>query len=234
VNAAALLALQDIDSALDSITHQRPRLPEGAAHGEALAVLATLQSRAAAAQVRIDAALAAIEESEHVAADLTRKRTRLESQLKTVIAPREAEALMHQIGTINHQRGELDDHELAALDEQAAGETDLATVTDELPVVEQAVTDAKAALDAVLASLDADAAALHAARDATVAEMPDDQHALYERVRKQFHGIGVTRLVGSHCSGCHMDLSPRELDLVKAVPVGEPAECPQCGRIMVR
>jgi len=31
-----------------------------------------------------------------------------------------------------------------------------------------------------------------------------------------------------------MDLSPRELDIVKAVPADTLAECPQCGRIIVR
>ncbi|MEQ1701311.1 MAG: C4-type zinc ribbon domain-containing protein [Ilumatobacteraceae bacterium] len=234
MNAAALLALQDIDSALDAITHKRPRLPEGVAHQEALAAQAALQARAAAAQQRIDAAQAAIEADEHAAADLTTKRTRLEAQLKTVIAPREAEALMHQIATINGQRSELDDAELAALDEQAEGEAVLADVAAETATVAAAVEATKAALDAVLAELAEEEAALKASRAETVASMPSDHVATYERVRAQFHGIGVTRLVGTHCSGCHMDLSPAELDIVKAVPAGEQAECPQCGRIMIR
>ena len=234
MNAAALLALQDIDTALDAITHKRPRLPEGVAHQEALAAQAALQARAAAAQQRIDAAQAAIEADEHAAADLTTKRTRLEAQLKTVIAPREAEALMHQIATINGQRSELDDAELAALDEQAEGEAALAEVAAETPAVTAAVETTKAALDAVLAELAAEEVALKVSRAETVASMPADHVATYERVRTQFHGVGVTRLVGTHCSGCHMDLSPAELDLVKAVPAGEQAECPQCGRIMIR
>lgn len=234
MNAAALLALQDIDSALDAITHKRPRLPEGVAHQEALAVQSALQARAAAAQQRIDAAQAAIEAAEHAAADLTTKRTRLEAQLKTVIAPREAEALIHQIATINGQRSELDDAELGALDEQAEGEAALAAVAAEMPDVATAVDTTKAALDEAQAALAAEEAELKAARAETVAGMPADHVATYERVRAQFHGIGVTRLVGTHCSGCHMDLSPAELDLVKAVPAGEQAECPQCGRIMIR
>ena len=71
-------------------------------------------------------------------------------------------------------------------------------------------------------------------REAVVAGLGAESTALYERVRKQFGGVGVARLEGSHCSGCHMDLSPRELDLVKAVPADTLAECPQCGRIIVR
>ena len=234
MNAAALIALQDIDSALDAVAHKRPRLAEVAAHQAALAAQAALQARAAAAQRRIDAAQAGIEAAEHSAGELTVRRTRLEAQLKTVIAPREAEALMHQIATINAQRSELDDAELVALEEQAEGEAALAAVTAEMPAVETALSDAQSVLDAALAALAAEADELHASRDATVAAMPADQSTMYERVRQQFHGVAVTRLVGTHCSGCHMDLSPAELDLVKAVAPGEAAECPQCGRIMVR
>lgn len=231
---SAFLALQDIDSSLDSISHKRPRLPEVVAHQQATAELAELRARIAAAQQRIDAAQAAIEASEHAAADLTKKRTRLEAQLKTIIAPREAEALLHEIDTINGQRDELDDQELAALDQQGEGEALLASLAADLPARDAIVEAAAAELQAVHVALDAEVAALHAQREEALASLTADDIALYDRVRKQFGGVGVARLEGSHCSGCHMDLSPRELDLVKAVPADALAECPQCGRIIVR
>lgn len=234
MNASAFLALQDIDTALDVITHKRPRLPEVIAHQEATAALASLRSQMAVAQQRIDAAQAAIEAAEHAAADLTKKRTRLEAQLKTVIAPREAEALMHEIETINGHRGELDDQELTALEEQAEGETVLQSLSDALPAQEGVVAAAKLELDTVHAAVDAQVADLRQQRAAVVEGLGQESSALYERVRKQFGGVGVARLEGSHCSGCHMDLSPRELDIVKAVPADTLAECPQCGRIIVR
>ncbi len=234
MNASAFLALQDIDTAFDVITHKRPRLPEVIAHQEATAVLAALRSQVATAQQRIDAAQAAIEAAEHAADDLTKKRTRLEAQLKTVIAPREAEALMHEIETINGHRGELDDQELAALEEQAENEAALQSLTDALPAQEGVVASAKAELDTVHAAVDVQVADLRQQRADVVESLGPESSALYERVRKQFGGVGVARLEGSHCSGCHMDLSPRELDIVKAVPVDTLAECPQCGRIIVR
>ena len=234
MNAASLLALQDIDSALDAIAHRRPRLPEGTHHQQVSSELADLGDRMTAAQARIDAAQAAIEAAEHASSALTTKRTRLEAQLKTVIAPREAEALLHEIEIINGQRSELDDQELSALDEQGDAETTLATLQAELPEREAAVSQAAAALQAVHDELDAEVAALQAQRSAAVATLAPAEVDLYERVRKQFHGVGVARLEGGHCSGCHMELSASELDQVKAVPAGEPAECPQCGRIIVR
>jgi len=234
MNSSAFLALQDIDTALDVITHKRPRLPEVIAHQEATAALAELRSQMAAAQQRIDVAQAAIDSAEHAADDLTKKRTRLEAQLKTVIAPREAEALMHEIETINGRRGELDDQELVALEEQALSESALQSLSDERPAQEGVVANAKAELDTVHAAVDAQVADLRRQRAVVVESLGQESGALYERVRKQFGGVGVARLEGSHCSGCHMDLSPRELDIVKAVPADTLAECPQCGRIIVR
>jgi hypothetical protein len=234
MNAAALIALQEIDSALDAVANKRPRLPEVAAHQSATATLNILRKNIAAAEGRVAAAQAAIEAAEKASADLTTKRTRLESQLKTVIAPREAEALMHEIATINAQRGGLDDDELAALDSLGDGEAELAARQTELPGSELALADALAALNAATAALDTEANALAARREAAVTQLSADELTRYQQVRIQFGGVGVARLEGSHCSGCHMDLSPAELDGVKSTASGEASECPQCGRILVR
>ena len=234
MNAAALSALQEIDSALDSIANKRPRLAEVAAHQSATATLSTLRAAIVAAEKRVTTAQTAIETAERASADLTTKRTRLESQLKTVIAPREAEALMHEIATINAQRGGLDDDELTALDALGEGEAELSARQAELPGCESQLAATLAELNTAAGGLDSEAGELAARREAAVAQLSADELTRYQQVRVQFHGLGVARLEGSHCSGCHMDLSPAELDGVKATPAGEVSECPQCGRILVR
>ncbi len=234
MNAAALLALQEIDSALTGIANRRPRLPELAAHQAATAALAEHRALMAAAQQRIDAAQASIEAAEHASAEITTKRTRLEAQLKTIIAPREAEALMHQIETLNGQRGELDDQELAALDEQGEGEAELAALADLLPQLTAAAEATAAALAVATGALDAEAADLHERRPGVAGALtPDEQHA-YDRARQHFDGVAISRLEGHRCHGCHLDLSPAEMDQVKATPEGSLPECPQCGRFLVR
>lgn len=234
MNAANLITLQEIDSALDAIANKRPRLAEVASHQSAAAALVALRAKIAAAEGRVTAAQVAIEAAEHASAELTKKRTRLEAQLKTVIAPREAEALMHEIETINSQRGGLDDEELAALDLLADGEAELAARQGELAGCESTLAAAQDALETASAGLDAEAAELTARREAAVVQLSADDVTRYQQVRAQFGGIGVARLEGSHCSGCHMDLSPAELDGVKSTAAGEVSECPQCGRILVR
>jgi len=234
MDAAALLALQDIDSALTVITNKRPRLPELVAHRAALAALADHRAKMAAAQARIDAAQHAIETAEKSAGDLTTKRTRLEAQLKTVIAPREAEALMHQIATLNAQRGELDDVELTALEEQGDADSELSVLAAALPALEATVADSEAVLGVASGTLDAEEADLRTRRPGVVGSLSSDELAAYDRARAHFDGVAITRLEGHRCQGCHLDLSPAEMDSVKAVPVGSLPECPQCGRFLVR
>jgi predicted nucleic acid-binding Zn-ribbon protein len=234
MDAAALLSLQEIDSALTVITNRRPRLPELIAHRASLSALGGLQAKMDAAQARIDAAQAAIEAAERTAADITHKRTRLESQLKTVIAPREAEALMHQIATLNAQRGECDDQELLALDEQGEGEAELAALSALMPDLEAAAAVTEAELERATAELDAEEAGLHERRPVTAGGLTHDELAAYDRARQHFAGVAITRLEGHRCAGCHLDLSPAEMDQVKAAPVGTLPECPQCGRFLVR
>jgi predicted nucleic acid-binding Zn-ribbon protein len=186
------------------------------------------------AQRRIDEATAAIEATEHASADLVTKRTRLEGQLKTIIAPREAEALMHQIDTINGQRSDLDDQELVSLDLQAEAEAELAELSSALPALDESAALAEEQLRVATDALDAEAADLQARRPDAATALTEEELAAYERARKHFNGVAITHLEGTHCHGCHLDLSPAELDEVKATPVGQLPECPQCGRYLVR
>jgi predicted nucleic acid-binding Zn-ribbon protein len=234
MNATALLTLQDIDSALAAVANRRPRLPELVAHRAATAALAEHRSRIAAAQARIDAAQTAIEAAEHSSADITTKRTRLEAQLKTVIAPREAEALMHQIATLNAQRDELDEQELTALDEQAAGDDERVALTATLSQLEATAAATEAELQRATAALDEEEADLRGRRPDALSALTASEIAAYDRARQHFDGVAVARLEGHRCHGCHLDLSPAEMDVVKAVGADAMPECPQCGRYLVR
>lgn len=234
MNAAALLALQHIDSALDAVANRRPRLAEVATQREAKAAVDAHRSAQREAQAAIDAAQAAIEASETAAAAIAAKRARLETQLKTVIAPREAEALMSEMRTLDAERGELDEAELVAMEEQAAAEQRLAELAAAEPALLAALADADAALAGASAALDAEQGALAARRPDAVAALTEAELAAYDRGRRHFAGVAVASLEGHRCTGCHLDLSPAELDEVKAVPAGEAAECPQCSRFLVR
>ena len=227
-----MLALQDVDSALDQIEHRRRRLPEAAEHARALARERELSEAIAAAAAEVSEAEAVIADSEQRGEALTTKRTRLEAQLKTVISPREAEALMHEIATINAQRSELDDRELEALDQAAVAEGRRDELGHALRDAQAATAGYREALDAANAGLDAERDVQRTARPPVAAALSDAETARYDDLRRRFDGVAVARLDGLRCTGCHVDLSRAEADRVKALPADEAGECPQCLRLL--
>lgn len=228
------VTLQSIDSEIDALRHRRSRLPELLERDRLVAECDGVAAAIRSAEARIAAASSRVEEMERAGAQLATKRARLDAQLKTVIAPREAEALMSEMSAIDSERSALDDAELAVMEEQGDAETELARHSASLPDVQERAAVARDTADRAVALLDAELAVLTDRRAATVMEFPPGDLDLYEQARRHFGGIAVATLEGTHCSGCHLDLSAVELDAVRGVPAGGRTECPQCGRIMVR
>jgi predicted nucleic acid-binding Zn-ribbon protein len=233
VNGAALLALQQLDTELDQIEGRRRRLPERAQLAEVKASHATHSAEQARLQTIVDAAYSAIEQAETAGADLDRKKARLEAQLKTVIAPREAEALMHEISTIDGHHSALDDTELEAMEQQAQAEASLIELAVAEPDLLEAIAVAQAALDAMLEGLASEEADVRARRALADAELDDSDRETYVTMLKRHSGVGFSRLERHTCTGCHVDLSQVEFERVMAAPPGELPECPHCGRYLV-
>ena len=151
-----------------------------------------------------------------------------------MIAPREAEALMHELDTIAAERDALDDAELEALEEQSQLVDDLAAAhaadagartrrrgrpPPRWPPSKPRSTPRSAQLTVTRADV--------------AARLDGGVLADYERRRAHHGGVAVAQLDGRRCSGCHLDLSTSELEQVRATPPGELADCPQCGRMLV-
>lgn len=233
MNGAALLALQLLDSELDSIEGRRRRLPERTALDAARAAHSTLTAERARLEGELRAAEADIEQAEHDAGQIDTKRRRLEAQLKTVIAPREAEALMNEIATLTARRGELDDVELEAMERQAEVEAALAALGGREPEMLAAVAAAEAALSRADTALADEAAAVAPRRAEAAASLSAEELTIYSAMRARHGGVAIARIERRTCSGCHVDLSPMEYDRVKSTPAGEVAECPNCNRFVI-
>jgi uncharacterized protein len=235
VNGQALLALQLHDTHLDALDGRRKRLPERAAVASARAELAELAEERARLQSIVQAAATSIEQAEASGVDLDTKQRRLEAQLKTVIAPREAEALMHEIELLQSKHSELDDAELEAMERQGDAEAAMA----ELDAREPALLEAAAAADALLAQAEAaiaeEVAAITSQRAEAAASVTDSEMSLYTSMRARHGGMGIAQLERHTCTGCHVDLSQVEYERVVADTAASPElpECPHCARLLV-
>lgn len=228
-----LLELQDLDTAVDRLDHRRAHLPERAALDAALAAQQRWDIERRRLQARLDELGGVIEQAEAESAEIDRHLARLQAQLRTVIAPREAEALQREMATLSGQRGELDDRGLEALEEQASTDDTLVAHLALQPEIDAAVRSAEAECAVVLAELESQAADLAARRGPLRDGLDESVLARYDRLRAHL-GVAVARLVVHRCDGCHLDLSPAEVDLVKDVAPDSLAACPQCDRILVR
>ncbi len=56
----------------------------------------------------------------------------------------------------------------------------------------------------------------------------------YDKLRAHLGGTGAARLVDGRCTGCHLALSPRDLDDARRAPEDAVLSCEACGRILVR
>ena len=228
-----LLELQRLDTLADRLTYRRSHLPERAAAKAAADALAEHRRRRAATVERSEELELAIDALERDGAQLGTQRTRLEGQLKTVIAPRAAEALLHELSTIAERRSGLDDQELAHLEEQSELADAVTALDAALPGLEAGAAAAATALHVAEAEVDAELAAVNGPRAALAARLDPSAVDRYERLRARHGGIAVAHLDGNRCSGCNLDLSPAEVNELRAVPPGEFADCPNCGRLLV-
>ncbi len=141
-----LLALQAVDTTADQLTHRRSHLPELADATAARAARADWERRRDEIGRQLDELTAEIDSAEHDTGLIDRHRDRLNAQLRTVIAPREAEALQHEIKTLSDRRSALDDRELSALEQQAELDDQRASHLGLEPTVNAALEAAEAAL----------------------------------------------------------------------------------------
>ncbi|MEP1123551.1 MAG: C4-type zinc ribbon domain-containing protein [Ilumatobacter sp.] len=231
--ADRLLEVQRIDTEADQLANRRERLVERDQLHAASTSLTTWERERNSMRSRLDDLTAVIERAESDAAGIDAHRVRLAAQLKTVIAPREAEALMHEMATLDEQVDALDTVELEALEEQSDVDDRLTAHLSTESALRDAVSVADSALERATAEIDRELDELSAQRSVARGELADGVMARYDRVRAS-SGVAVAKLVGHRCDGCHLDLSAAEVDVVKeeaAVSDGV-ADCPNCGRML--
>jgi len=231
--AQRLIALQLVDTEADQLTYRRERLPERERLEVDATALADWERARAAMQSRMDELTGVIDAAEKESAEIAAHKERLEAQMKTVIAPREAEALMHEIATLDEQTDALDLNELEALEEQSLIDDRLTEHLRSEAALRGAVGIATSVLEQRTADVDRDLELLTSDRSARRDGLSAATLARYDRVRSS-SGVAVARLVGHRCDGCHLDLSAAEVDDVKdeAAAADGVGECPNCGRML--
>lgn len=227
-----ILELQAADTMADQLQHRRDHLPEREQLQAAKNALVRWNEARMVTRKRVEELGAAIEQAERDSHEIDTKLERLNKQLKSVIAPREAEALQHEIAALRERRGALDDVELRALEEQSTADDELRALLDQEGVLTETYIAADKEAGSAETDIDGELARISTRLETLRAAVDKKVLKRYDRLREQ-HLIAAATLSGSRCEGCHLDLSAAEVDIVKdSVAKGGLADCPQCGRLL--
>jgi predicted nucleic acid-binding Zn-ribbon protein len=228
-----LLSVQRSDIAIVQANHRLTHLPEIEARREAMERLAQRASLRAEVRARQAESRSSIEACERRSAEIDTAVARLESQLKKVIAPREAEALQHEIATLRDERSALDDVAIEMLMRTEQDDQLEAELGETIAALEREVEEAQRALREAQDLEQEQIRQLAERRGAQALVVPSELLQRYESRRTNRKDAVVAELHGSACDACHLDLSQTERDELRRLADDEIPECPHCGCILV-
>jgi uncharacterized protein len=229
-----LLDLAEIDAELSRLTHRRRTLPEHAALTAAEAVLRTARDK--------------LVETETAAGDLDRDISRLERDVEAVrarvqrdnallagagIGAKQATDLQHELETLARRQAVLEDEELEVMERREAVGVDVEHSRGVLAAAEKEVAAIAERRDSELVDIDTAEAGRQRTRTETVADLPADLLAAYEKRRAQ-RGVGAALLRQRRCQACRLELDRTALSELRAAPADEIVHCAECGVILVR
>lgn len=231
-----LLVVQDHDRKLDALRHEREHLPE-------FDLLVDLDAQTAA----VDGEAAETREARH---ELERRQKRLEDEVALieariaeedaklyggeVTAVKDLQALQDEIASLKGRQAGVEDQILEVMEEADPLDTALAAFDERKAAIAARRGETEGAIVEAQARIDGEIAEETDARAGTAAEVPEALVAEYEQLRGRPGAVGVARLVGSTCHGCHLDLPAVEVDRLKKLPPDELVHCDECGCILVR
>jgi predicted nucleic acid-binding Zn-ribbon protein len=231
-----LLDVQELDSAYDGLRHQARNPIEGPELAETTSRRAELEGRVADLQLQVDDLTReqrkADQDVEQVKARRVRDQQRLDAG--TVTNPKDLERLQHELTSLDRRISDLEDVELEVMERLEQAQQELEATRQQLATSEARIAELTRSRDARREELKAEAAALRDRRGPLVADLPEQLLSLYERLREQKNGVGVSALRARRCGGCSLQLDNQVLAEMAGKPSDEVLRCEECGRILVR
>lgn len=234
----ALLAVQAHDTTIDQLRHKSATLPARAEVAAIELQLAELEKKAAEVSTELHAVDRRQKAAEDEVASLDAKITELDKKLYggTVSAIKELQALQADIESLQRHKAEVEDRELAAMEEREPFDAELGAIDAERARLDDVAAQLRAAIAEAEVEIDGEIASEVGVRDEARALVPTVLIDEYDRLREKLGGVAAARLEpGGRCGGCHLLLPAQEVARIKReLPIDALIHCEQCGRILVR
>ncbi len=228
-----LLELQEIDSAIDRLTHRKAELESGQELGAARAALEDAESKLGELQLALDAVGREQSRLEHEIDSFEQKAAAEEKRMYdgSIVNVKELEALQHEIASLKERRSRAEDELLEQMVRREDLEARIVTAEQGAAAGREHVETVGGEASRELDRIGVDLATKAAEREAALPAIDEELLELYEDLRPQKKGVAVAALVDGVCQGCHEKLSALELDRLKHSEGVK--RCEYCRRIVI-
>lgn len=214
-----LIDLQQLDSQLARLSHERSHLP---VLGRIEATIERLRANRRAA-VHAAAALSEAEtaaaHSEKEVEQVVRRAATLRERLSAgTAATRDLTAIQGEIDQLGRRQGVLEEAQIAAMEALEAAQAQVAGLSAEEQEIRSAGRDLTAVRDAEFARIDRQVEQIQAERDDLAGTIEASLLAEYDDVRARTGGLGAVALRGRRLEGANIEISPAELARMAAAP----------------
>jgi predicted nucleic acid-binding Zn-ribbon protein len=240
VNAAPqdqwrLLDVQANDTKLAQIAHRRRTLPELAELDRLTASLSELEGRLVQARTRVGDIEREVAKAE-ADVELVRARARRNQQRLDAGqgAPKELQAMQHELDSLAHRQTVLEDEELEVMERLESAQKEVSALEADLTSVKAEAQTAAGRRDAAFGALDTDQRLATDARSAAAAGLSAELLTLYDRVAANNGGVGAAKLYQRRCEGCRLELTAADIGRIRSAAADAVIRCEECGRILIR
>jgi predicted nucleic acid-binding Zn-ribbon protein len=232
---ATLLEIQTHDTTIDRLRHRAATLPERVELEGRNAELATIDAKLDDARARRDAVAREEQRLDDEGSTLEARAVAVEKKMYSgeISSPRELQAMQTDVESLRRHRAEIDDREFEVMAEREHLDAEVAEIEVARAVITADVDRLGQAIAEQVDGIDTELDAERAARAEQAATVAGSLLAKYESCRAQARGIGVAKLVGNTCQGCHLTIPSTEVDRMRHQPPDTLAHCDNCGCILV-
>lgn len=229
---ADLLGLATLDQDIARSKAAIKNLSSGAQFSELRAAQRELAAKLINARNALDTVELELKRSETDLSLVEQRIAKDLSRLNITTNSKDAQGIQSELESLNRRKSDLEDIELAILDEKEAAAAVFATVASDKSAIDDELSSGEARNEAEIMKLRSGLDLMTNDRAQQASRIPTELLELFEK--KAARGVPAARLIGRECGACRISLGASAFNEVESLPHDEIATCPECQAILIR
>ncbi len=227
--------MQDLDSKLDALRHQRDSIPEIEQARGLAAERDRVNDKVRDFKVLVEDLTTEQKKADRDVESVKQRRERDQKMLDGgAVGAKDMENLVREVASLDRRIRDLEDVEIEVMERLEEAQNGLEAHTRQIQEISERGRAVVAARNDKAQALDAEVAEVTSERAQTAEGIPADLMALYAKLREQKGGVGAAALRARECGGCRLTLDTSILGDIKAKAPDEVVRCEECSRILIR